>query len=758
MCLVQAEHVRCLWASQAQSSQGQNSNAYVGFSGQDGGLRRLGGSYPQNGLRQASVPPGSAESSSLNTQTGVSTLYSQKPSSSSYSQSLSQPAQSGHSVRFVQANSVSKPNRQSVMSTKVKNEPMKRFFGLSTEIASGSTVSHYKKQNPADDGKKATLPVQQSASKYPSSSPLLTSYQSSAQAAHIAPAGTSSVQGGYSATQKSSSLSSPKVPASQRHAVRMQTSASAPARRVYRNRTARPTKVSSKKSSSQTEATNPYQSRGRESYKPASTDNMPSSQPLQSSKKQDAPASFQPHSVLQSYSSRSPVQGAHNKAAPRYAPTRTYNIPQRFGGYAIRRLGDAKEQKEEGTRKLQQTYTAPSAQTGSYKPQLQGIRKPQLTQTVSIQPQVESVRKPGQTYPSVQTPSFRPRPQDQSLVKPGQTYSPPSVQAASTRPHDQSAKKQGQTYPASSTHIVADKPQSQSVWKPQQANMAPSAKIVSYRPQQSSSAQTELYKPKVQRLDQTHTASSVHKVSKEQSVQSVGKPVQVHSASYKPQQSSAAQSGQTVLYKPHVQSTGKQVQMYTAASAQTAFHEPEAQNAKKPQQAQLVPSAQIVSYKPQQSFSAPSAQSVWYKPQVQSMAKPHQTYMVSSVNKVSEEPKVQHIVKPQQAHSASSAHIASDKLQQSSSAPSGQSTLYKPHVQSTGKRVRTYTAGSQAHMSNNRQSQSPRKPQTAHTAPVSYKPQQTFTTPPTQTVSYKPKLPRVHQKSRWMKMRPQWGQ
>ncbi|XP_041665879.1 adhesive plaque matrix protein [Cheilinus undulatus] len=735
ICLVQAEHVRCLWASQAQSSQGQSSNAYVGFSQQDSGLRRLGGSYPQNELRQASVSPGSAQSSSLHTQTSVSTVYSQKPSSSSYSQSLSQPAQSGHSsVRFVQANSVSKPNWQSVTSTKVKNEPKRRFFGLSTEIASGSSVSQYNKRDPTDDSKKATLPVQQSASKYPSSSPSLTSYQSAAQA-------TSYVQGGYSPALKPSSLSSPKVPTSQRHSVRMQTSASAPARRVYIRRTSHPSKISSKKATSWTEATNPHQSHGQGSYKPASTDNMPSSQPLPSSNKQDASASFQPRSTLQSYSSRGPVQGAHNQPAPRYAPTRTYSIPQRFGGYAIRRLGDAKEQREEGTRKLQQTYTAPSAQTGSYKPQLQSIRKPQQTQTMAYQPQVQSVMNPGQTYSSVQTASYRPRPQDQSIVKPGQTYSAPSVQTASNRPQDQSAKKPGQ-----------------SVWKPQQANMAPSARIVSYKPQQSSSAQTVSYKPKVQRPGQTYTASSVHKVSEEQSVQRVGKPVQVHSASYKPQQSSAAQSGQTVLYKPQVQSVAKPEQAYTAPSAQKVFHEPKAQNAKKQQQAESVPSAQIVSYKPQQSFSAPSAQSVLFKPQVQSMAKPHQTYMASSVNKVSEEPKVQSVVKPQQAHSASSTWSASHKPQQSSPAPSGQSALYKPHVQSTVKRVQTYTAASQAHMSNNLQYQSARKPQQTHAAPASYKPQQTFTTPPTQTVSYKPKVPRVHQKSRWMRIKPQWGQ
>ncbi|XP_035849307.1 uncharacterized protein LOC116035939 isoform X1 [Sander lucioperca] len=54
ICLVQAEHVQCLWAT-----QDHRLSSNVGLSQKDSGV---GGSYPQNHLRQASLFPRSAHS------------------------------------------------------------------------------------------------------------------------------------------------------------------------------------------------------------------------------------------------------------------------------------------------------------------------------------------------------------------------------------------------------------------------------------------------------------------------------------------------------------------------------------------------------------------------------------------------------------------------------------------------------------------------------------------------------------------------
>ncbi|XP_033986982.1 uncharacterized protein LOC117482864 [Trematomus bernacchii] len=137
---VQAEHVRCLWASQAQS---QNNNTYVGFRQNN---REAGPSnYLQNRLRQA--PPSSAQSTNLNIPSAVGSSFSRGPSTGSYTQTVSQPAKSGFAkVRLVQGSSVSKPNLNRV--------PKQRFHGLSSAIASSDSLS---KSRNKDTGKSSSL-------------------------------------------------------------------------------------------------------------------------------------------------------------------------------------------------------------------------------------------------------------------------------------------------------------------------------------------------------------------------------------------------------------------------------------------------------------------------------------------------------------------------------------------------------------------------------------------------------------------------
>ncbi|XP_044026831.1 uncharacterized protein LOC122863965 [Siniperca chuatsi] len=451
VCLVQAEHVCCLWVTQAQSSQRQNGNIYAGFSQQDDGLRRLEES-PQNQLRQASVSPRSAQSSSLNKETAGSSAYRQELSSSAYSQSLSQPAQGGYaSVKLTQSNLLSKPNWQTIELNQV-NMPKKQFSGLSSSLASGNSLTDsIQNQNDLTDISKRTWPTQQGtlrASNYlsssfasvqsPSKSNSLksASHQSAVQQAPSAAAAETGAayygRRGYSPSVISSSMLSPGAPVPQKKSIQSQTSARALARRVSSRRsskTAKPSSFSSPQNGgignnpSQAEAVKPYQSKlfsmnkgnAQGSYQPASMSNIAYSQESYSQSlpvsKHNAPVGFQPHSlemptsqrwsynpsytsIVQLPSSMSPLkaswnsnsaQGARNfpasgngragTSAQGFAPTRTHSIPQRFGGSAIRRLKEPADQTDRRIGKPQQTYTAPSQQTVSYKPQVQSVHQ-----------------------------------------------------------------------------------------------------------------------------------------------------------------------------------------------------------------------------------------------------------------------------------------------------------------------------------------------------------------------------------------------
>ncbi|KAG7245245.1 hypothetical protein INR49_023818 [Caranx melampygus] len=285
------------------------------------------------------------------------------------------------------------------------------------------------------------------------------SHQSVAQTPHSAAAETptQSVQRGYSPSAKTSSLFSAVALPPQQTPVKMQTSASAPARRVIskqRSKASLPTRLKATQperagyKTSQAAAGKPYQSRlfaatggsAQGSYKTTSSHvSYPHSVPA--SYKQNAPVSQRLNSKP-SYTSTNqipsrassvqalgrsmkPAQGARDLPAgnppQRFAPTKTYNIPQRFGGFPIRRLKDPEEE-EAGVQKPQSYTTSPPP---TYRPQV-----PQ--QAASYRPQVPQ-----------QAASYRPQVPQQAASYMPQTPQGPqaSQQAASYRPQAPSVHK-----------------------------------------------------------------------------------------------------------------------------------------------------------------------------------------------------------------------------------------------------------------------------------------------------------------------------
>ncbi|XP_063754723.1 uncharacterized protein LOC134874593 isoform X2 [Eleginops maclovinus] len=293
ICLFQAEHVRCLWASQASQSDG---NTYVGYSQKN---REARFNYPQNRLRQ--VPPSSEQSSSLN---AAVSSFSWGHSTGGNTQTASQPAKSGYSkARLVQGSSAAKSNSQLANLNPV---PKQHYQGLSNSIASGNSKSKYDKTQSSLFGAGAPEPNM--------------------------------------------------IPA------RTKTSASVRAKLVSKTpKTARP---SAPKNPSQTEFVNPYRSKlfpgnTQGSYKATS---MASSygKSLPESNKVNGPV-FQPRSYSRSYNSKSSGKGPSGK---KFALTKTHSIPDKFGGYAIRRLKDP-DQEKVSVRKPQQAYVAPQRQASN---------------------------------------------------------------------------------------------------------------------------------------------------------------------------------------------------------------------------------------------------------------------------------------------------------------------------------------------------------------------------------------------------------
>ncbi|XP_056284822.1 serine/arginine repetitive matrix protein 1-like [Pseudoliparis swirei] len=200
--------------------------------------------------------------------------------------------------------------------------PKKKPFAFSGSIAGGSSLSKYDK-TPISE--KRTRPVQQgtpSRSSYRSSSPAsLQSPRGSFKSSAVPETPASSGRKGSSTSTKSSSQSRAGAAVSRRIPVRTKTSASVAARRVSSRRR---TKLRNKPSP--TRAVNPSQ------LVPVSVSNLPSS-----------------------WTSSTGPSGQG------FAPSRTYNIPQSFGGFAIRRLKEPADQKEVNVGKPQQVYGAQQA-------------------------------------------------------------------------------------------------------------------------------------------------------------------------------------------------------------------------------------------------------------------------------------------------------------------------------------------------------------------------------------------------------------
>jgi len=240
--------------------------------------------------------------------------------------------------------------------------PIKRL-SFPASIASGSSLSKYT-QSPTS--KKRTWPDQhgtQSTSNHRSSSSESflgpndsfkpNSHQTSAQKSSVnsePPADTGAM--GYSTSMTSSRLSSAGAAEPRRIPVRTKTSASAPARRVSSRR--------GSAASKQTGAWKPYSSE-----------------------------------VVPVHARNRPASGTSSAgtSGQDFAPSITHQIPERFGGYAIRRMKEPADQKGGSVGKLpkHQAYVAPR-------------RKSLLQKRVYVAPQRPSLQK--QAYAAPQRPSL----------------------------------------------------------------------------------------------------------------------------------------------------------------------------------------------------------------------------------------------------------------------------------------------------------------------------------------------------------------
>ncbi|XP_034455765.1 uncharacterized protein LOC117770422 isoform X1 [Hippoglossus hippoglossus] len=381
ICLFQAEHVRCLWATQTQGSQRPSDNAYVGFSRQDSGPRRDGGSNPQNKFRQASFSPHSAQSSSLNPGPAVNRGYDRGFSSSGYTQTVSQPAHSGYaSVRLVESSPVSNPNWKTTDSKRVN---AKSILGLSTSIVSGSAMSkHSQKQNSLSA---RTRPTQQGTQR---TNQHLSRNSASAQSP------TFSAQANYPPSSKSSSMFSAGAPVPEHGSVRKHTSATVRAQRVSsqsNDAASRPSSFSVPQNdrirNDPSQAADRFKSKmftvtggsaqgdyPQSAFVPRS---LGGSQGLNYDPRYtsaEMPSRTRPASSL--WNTRTQGGGGFRvtgRSSQQFAPTITHSIPNRLGGSPIRRLRGSSDQKQV-FQTPQLKYTAPSQQTASYNPQGQSVQ------------------------------------------------------------------------------------------------------------------------------------------------------------------------------------------------------------------------------------------------------------------------------------------------------------------------------------------------------------------------------------------------
>ncbi|TNN84312.1 hypothetical protein EYF80_005305 [Liparis tanakae] len=406
-----------------------NRNTYVGFTQQGSGFD---GSHLQNRLRRPSGSPGSARIRSLNTDT-VGGSSSQRFPSSGNRRPPSQPAKSGYdAVKLVQSSSASKPNWRTNMFKQENVQMMpKKPLSFSASISSGSSLSKYT-QSPTS--KKGTWPVQQgtqSTSNHRSSSSESflgpndsfkpNSHQTSAQKSSVnseTPADTGAM--GYSTPMKSSRQSSAGAAEPRRVPVRTKTSASAPARRVSSRR--------GSAASKRTGAWKPYSSK----VVPVDARNRPAS-----------------------------GTSSAGTSGQDFAPSVIQQIPERYGGYAIRRMKEPADQKE-GSLGKHQAYVAPRRKSLLQKRVYVAPQRPSLKEQDYVAPQRPSLQK--QTYMAPQRPSLlqkRPSLQKQPYMAPQRPSLQKQTYVAPQRP-----SLQKQTYVA---------PQRQSWQQPYVVTQRPSA-------------------------------------------------------------------------------------------------------------------------------------------------------------------------------------------------------------------------------------------------------------------------------------------
>lgn len=297
--------------------------------------------------------------------------------------------------------------------------PKAQFLNLYTPISSGRSINDYNKnQNGRFNGKKRTWPVQQDT---PHPSKYLFGNTVSVQKPSVSQ---STAQRPYNSAAKTPvnaqrDLSSRLFSADP--STETQPFACGLGRRVFSHRHSAsfkpsrfppPQNESPRKNPSQRK---PYQSQlfpvnggnAQGSYEPSSNVALScasfSQHPPDSPYRQNAVVSYELYGLeiptnqgrlssastsmsfgQASWKNRNPAQGAHNlpasdssrveSSAQRFAPTKTYIIPQHFGGSAIRRLKEPADQKEVSVLKPQQTYTVSPQQPASYKPQAHKVR------------------------------------------------------------------------------------------------------------------------------------------------------------------------------------------------------------------------------------------------------------------------------------------------------------------------------------------------------------------------------------------------
>ncbi|XP_012729159.2 uncharacterized protein LOC105933930 [Fundulus heteroclitus] len=288
--LVQAELVCCSRAKEVLRPQKGNTNA--GFPLPNSSLRNPGHNL-QDQLRQGFISPRSAQSSSFNNNPAASSAYGQRLSVRSFTQPLPQPAQT---LRR-QSSLFTNPNRQTysrrVNVRLVPNESVDAPCAIG-----GTSVSRCRKTLKENLDRKDARSVQQGTSRrLRKSYPFRPVYQAAEQ---------------QPSDKGHATLFGPVAPGPGRSSVQMQTYAQARARRV-----------TSSRASSLGKGFRPKTTAGKPQLSPQFALNV---------------SGYRPGGLLQLGSLAVPGRSKVGVSVPGFAPVTVYELPEPFGGSAIRRL------------------------------------------------------------------------------------------------------------------------------------------------------------------------------------------------------------------------------------------------------------------------------------------------------------------------------------------------------------------------------------------------------------------------------------